>query len=184
MPSQSRTAYIRLLRYLPSQCVSAGFTVCLILSLCTPKNDLILSSRYPPVRLQALLWSPLILLFLWQSKSSSKLPNCVHYPSLHYAHVSSVLGSSELHTVLRMLLSSLRRENEASRIFWLHSWMLLAFFAARTADSRSPYLPVGTHSSFPANLHPHQLTLTCLVAQGYFLSDAGLLLAAELGASL
>lgn len=169
------------LRSLPSQCIQAGFpvlqlvsTVCLTLSLCIPEKDKrTLSSLHPPVRqIQILLWSPLILLFWWQSKPSSQLPNCFHHQSLWYVHVSSVLWSSELHKVLWMHLSSLRREKEASPwIFWLHSWMLQELLTHVHLTCLwglpAPFLQFHVLASW---------TLTRVVAQGYSLSDAELLL--------
>lgn len=129
------------------------------------------------------LWCPLILL-LRQSKPNSlsllcsSSLNCLHNPSLQYVHVSSTWGAQNLTLYSACISAVLRREEEASpSICWLHSRMLLAFSAARTADSRSTYSSVGTPSSFATNLLLSQLA-SHLVLQGYAISGAGLQVAA------
>lgn len=84
--------------------------------------------------------------------------NCSYNPSLYYVHVSPVLGSSEPDTVLQMHFSSAEaRSSSTSLDRLLRSWMLLALSAARTAESRSTRLPVGTPRFFLTNLLPSQL---------------------------
>lgn len=160
MPSQSRTAYIRLLT-LPSQCICAGFpvfqlmsTVCLILSLCTPKNNLILSSQHPPVRYKYYFDLP------WVFSSYGKANPALSFLTVFIPLLSSLVSwGAQDSTQCSGCFSALWEERMKHLFtFCLHSWMLLAFFAARTADSCSPHLPVGTPSSFAANLHPSQLT--------------------------
>lgn len=140
-------------------------SVCHILSLCTPRKDLILSSPHPPVRYR--YYSDLPWFFSSYGKANPALSFLFSLPTSLVCTCLSVLGSSELHMLLRMLLSREERMKHLL-IFWLHSWMLLASFAARTADSCSPYLSVGTPSSFPANLCPSQLDSHLPAGTGLF----------------
>lgn len=173
MPSQSRTAWSGCSGICPD---SVSRQVSLSSSLCP------LSATSFPCAPPGKIWfCPLHILLsdtditlispdssLLMAKQIQLSASCFHYPPLWYVHVFLSWGAQNFTCYSGCFSAVWEERMKHLLIFWLHSWMLLASFAARTADSCSPYLPVGTPSSFPANLCPSQLDSHLPAGTGLF----------------
>lgn len=156
MPSQRRAPYIRL----PSMPVKVSLSSSLC-PLSVSSSPCALPREISLCPLYILLWYYFHLpwFFSFYGKANPAFSFLTVFITLFSGmHVSLLSWGAQNFTQYSGCFSAVWEERmKCLLIFWLHSWMLLAFFAARTADSCSPYLSVGTPSSFPANLHATQL---------------------------